>query len=199
MSEAKAKTDRRIRRTRQVIQDALIALIREKGFETVTVQEIVDRADVNRSTFYFHFQDKYDLLEQSNREMLQAFTLSLQQPRETPPPCQLAKMESAEKHFEHIAANATYYKVMLRELGVPDFAKQMKLAIADAFYQKLDIVLTDEQGTKIPREMLCSFTASAHFGLIEWWLENDLIYSPAYMVNVLNQLVKFGPVLAARR
>ena len=70
---------------------------------------------------------------------------------------------------------------------------------ADAFYQKLDIVLTDEQGSKIPRELLCGFVASAHFGLIEWWLENDLIYSPSYMVKALNQLVKFGPVLGAKR
>ena len=197
MSEIKEKPDRRVKRTRQAIRDALIALIRDKGFEAVTVQEIVERADVNRSTFYFHFQDKYDLLEQSNREMLDAFAASLQEPRDTPPPCRLANMDSATKHFEHIAANAAYYKVMLREMGIPDFANRLKLAIAEAFYQKLDLMLTDEHGVTIPRDIQCAYVASAHFGLIEWWLENDLMYSPSYMVNALNQLVKFGPVRAA--
>jgi AcrR family transcriptional regulator len=59
---AEKKMDRRIQRTRQLLQDALLALILEKGFEAVTVQDVIDRANVGRSTFYAHFQDKEDLL-----------------------------------------------------------------------------------------------------------------------------------------
>src|SRR4030067_3389625 len=54
--------DRRVQKTRKLLQDALIELVAEKGYESVTVQEILDKANVGRSTFYAHFQDKDQLL-----------------------------------------------------------------------------------------------------------------------------------------
>ncbi|MGW0196418.1 TetR/AcrR family transcriptional regulator [Nonomuraea sp. NPDC003201] len=54
--------DRRVRRTRRVVQEALVALILEKGYDAVTVTDIIERADVGRSTFYSHFTDKQDVL-----------------------------------------------------------------------------------------------------------------------------------------
>lgn len=56
-------TDRRVRRTRRALHDALLTLMTEKSFDAVTVQDIIDRADVGRSTFYSHFTDKRDLLD----------------------------------------------------------------------------------------------------------------------------------------
>ena len=57
-----AKEDRRVQRTRLTIRSAMVSLIRERGFEDLTVQDIIDRADVGRSTFYAHFKSKEDLL-----------------------------------------------------------------------------------------------------------------------------------------
>ena len=59
------KTDRRVLRTREVLSNALVDLILEKGYEKITVQNIIDQANIGRSTFYDHFQDKQDLLEKS--------------------------------------------------------------------------------------------------------------------------------------
>jgi AcrR family transcriptional regulator len=56
-------SDRRVKRTRKVLQDAFLALMAEKSFQTISVQDIADRADVNRATFYAHFVDKYALLD----------------------------------------------------------------------------------------------------------------------------------------
>ena len=58
----KKKTDRRVERTRQLLRDALVSLILEKGYQKITVQDIIDKANVGRSTFYSHYQDKEDLL-----------------------------------------------------------------------------------------------------------------------------------------
>ena len=55
------KVDRRVRRTRRLLRDACIALILEKGYETITVEEITERADVGRTTFYMHYRDKEDV------------------------------------------------------------------------------------------------------------------------------------------
>lgn len=63
MSE-ESSVDRRIIRTKEAIRDALITLIEEKGFDAVSVINITSRADINRGTFYLHYRDKYDLLEQ---------------------------------------------------------------------------------------------------------------------------------------
>src|SRR4029453_6969780 len=57
-----ARTDRRVRRTRELLRRALLSLVQEQGYERITVQDILDRADVGRSTFYAHYRDKDDLL-----------------------------------------------------------------------------------------------------------------------------------------
>ena len=80
MSDEPMNQDRRVKRTRQVIRDAFISLIGQKGFEAVTVQEITETADIHRSTFYFHYEDKYDLMKQINEEMFQAFGHALSLP-----------------------------------------------------------------------------------------------------------------------
>ncbi|MBF4692152.1 TetR/AcrR family transcriptional regulator [Fusibacter ferrireducens] len=63
MAITKSKTDPRVKRTRQLIQDAFTSLMREKAFEEITVKDIAERATINRATFYAHFVDKFDILE----------------------------------------------------------------------------------------------------------------------------------------
>ena len=60
----KKREDPRVKRTRKLINQAFFDLMNEKGFQAITVQDITDRAEVNRATFYAHYEDKYDLLEQ---------------------------------------------------------------------------------------------------------------------------------------
>lgn len=66
------KIDPRVKRTRQLLQSALMALVEEKPIDSITVQDIAARAEVNRATFYAHFVDKYDLLDYTAREIFQA-------------------------------------------------------------------------------------------------------------------------------
>jgi len=65
------KLDPRVKRTRRLLQQALAELLGEKTFQSITVQDITERAEVNRATFYAHFEDKYDLLNYSVREAFQ--------------------------------------------------------------------------------------------------------------------------------
>src|SRR5438132_11824277 len=73
----KRATDRRVQRTRQLLQDALISMMVEKGYEATTVQDIIDRANVGRATFYAHFADKETLLA-SRLEDLRALLMERQ-------------------------------------------------------------------------------------------------------------------------
>src|SRR5689334_7156318 len=76
------KTDRRILRTRDRLGDALIALIQEKPFDQVTVQEVLDRAGVGRSTFYLHYRDKDDLFLSDAEDFLDAMAMALSRNRD---------------------------------------------------------------------------------------------------------------------
>ena len=73
------KEDRRVARTKQAISHALVALISKRGFEDLTVQDILEEANVGRSTFYAHFQDKEDVLLQGLEELQRALSLRQQQ------------------------------------------------------------------------------------------------------------------------
>jgi AcrR family transcriptional regulator len=65
--------DRRIVRTKVAIREALVSLVEEKGFEALSVSDLTRRADINRGTFYLHYQDKFDLLEQTETEIIRDF------------------------------------------------------------------------------------------------------------------------------
>src|SRR5262245_11059285 len=67
------KTDRRVKRTRELLQKALIELISEQGYDAITIQEIVDRADVARTTFYMHYNSKDDLFISCHEAILSEF------------------------------------------------------------------------------------------------------------------------------
>ena len=77
------KVDPRIKRTRKLLQQALMELMREKSFQAITVQDIAERATVNRVTFYAHFEDKHALLEYTMREMFKQ-RLRRQLPEDSP-------------------------------------------------------------------------------------------------------------------
>ena len=68
---ARSEQDRRVRRTRARLEDAMLELLREKDARSITVQELAQRADVNRGTFYAHYRDVYDLLDQMEKELFQ--------------------------------------------------------------------------------------------------------------------------------
>src|ERR1700704_3515210 len=69
----KKKTDRRTHRTKRQLSEALVELVQEKRFDDITVQNVIDRADVGRSTFYTHFRDKEDLFQKDWEQFLDGF------------------------------------------------------------------------------------------------------------------------------
>ena len=77
LAELGKKTDARVRRTRDALGDALIALMQEKPFDTIKVQDVLDRAHVSRSTFYAHYSDKDDLLMSDSEEFFEALSTAL--------------------------------------------------------------------------------------------------------------------------
>ncbi|MFL6555361.1 MAG: TetR/AcrR family transcriptional regulator, partial [Bacillus sp. (in: firmicutes)] len=121
---AEKPTDRRIIRTKRLIRDALTELMEEKGFEGLTVRDLTEKADINRGTFYLHYHDKYDLLEQSEAEILNEIEKIAQQIN----PTHFINFDSDNepfpliiKLFECFHENSSFMKVILGPKGDASF------------------------------------------------------------------------------
>ena len=183
--------DLRVRRTRKLLQKALIEAASKKGFSHVTVRDITERAMVNRATFYRHYEDKYDLLEQYIKELSELIDadegeiLPNSQPLsslDTPPP-------GLVKLLRHIQANADFYQVMLGKQGDPALCAQaFRTYIEQGYRRILSSQAPQSDPGRPPIDLIVSYLLTAGIGAIVWWLESDQPTSPEQMAIWLFQL-----------
>jgi AcrR family transcriptional regulator len=169
-------TDRRVQRTRELLQNALIDLISERGYDAITIQEIVDRANVGRTTFYLHFNSKEDLFVSCHEAIVSQFQfgplwpLSREELLAPEPP---AGMVSAYRHL-HEARKLLYpifqgkdSTLILRRIR--DFSAQEIEANLRAVF--------NESESAMPFTLLANTLAGAQIAMIHWWLERHQPYT----------------------
>ncbi|MGB7539687.1 MAG: TetR/AcrR family transcriptional regulator [Anaerolineales bacterium] len=182
MEKSNEGKDRRIRRTRRALRDALMGLILERDFDAITIQEITDRADLNRATFYLHYKDKQDLLFRSMQEIFDDLAARMKPPTgenfriDVPP-------EGAVRMFEHIAENADFYRVALGEKGLASFLARVRAFLYEVSRQRLLMLQPDRTQYKIPLEVAASHSAGAIIGMTTWWLNSGIPLSPEIMAS----------------
>jgi len=179
--------DRRVQRTRKLLQDALVALILEQGYAAVTVQAIIDRANIGRSTFYAHFQDTESLLLSTFEwlwEDFERYFATQPNTAERPP------WELTLRLFQHVHQQQRFYKALLSEkAGVAAMGK---------VNQTLTLRIGAHLGAFAPhapplmRELVAHFSIHGLIALLTWWLDNDLPFSPAEMNEILQKLLHPG-------
>lgn len=177
-----ASGDLRVRRTRKLILDALFELTIEKGFAAVTVRDITQYAGINRATFYRHYRDKFDLLDQYSQAVYQL--LDKQPEAELVPGGQEGADQSAPglvRMFAHIRANAGFYRVMLGRQGDPAFAEKVRQYIEKRLRRSLPESLKPDP-TSV--DLYLTYISSGSLGVVLWWLEHDLPYSSEEMAAV---------------
>jgi len=114
------KTDARVKRTRDALGDALIALMQEKPFDTITVQDVLDRAHVSRSTFYSHYTDKDDLLMSDAEEFFEALSMALSAHGD-----KSDRVFPVKEFFMHLADVQPFFKALIKS---GRFHENMELA-----------------------------------------------------------------------
>jgi AcrR family transcriptional regulator len=188
---AQRSEDLRVLRTRKLLQKALIELSSEKGFANVTVSDLAERAMVNRSTFYRHYLDKYDLLGQYLEELyslldsqdIQDFHRNRPDQPPDKPPAGLVSL------LTHIQMNAAFYRVMLGDKGDPAFcARSFQKFIEKGLHRMLPNETTQADPGKPPVDLTVSYLLHAGVGAMVWWLENDQPVNPEQMATWLQQL-----------
>ena len=194
--------DLRIRRTRKLLQKALLEAASEKGFAHATVRDIAERAMVNRATFYRHYEDKYDLLRQYMEELsgmidsqggASSSDDGLDISTDSPPP-------GLVNLLRHIQANADFYRVMLGRQGDPTFCAQTFRDYIERGYRRMLSSQSPQSDSRCPPiDLTVNYILGAGISAIVWWLENDQPCPPEQMANWLYQLsmarisVSLGP------
>ncbi|WP_163859401.1 TetR/AcrR family transcriptional regulator [Paenibacillus elgii] len=194
MSHSGRAMDRRIKRTRQAIQEALVSLIAEKGFDSLTIQDIIERADINRSTFYYHYEDKQDLLQQSIREMLEQAVTEIESAKNSVQAAGTSfkynPMPRFVCLFEHIHRNREFYRVMVGH--VPGFIWKTIEMIKEHILKDITLLNSDPQKLQVPGPFLAHYAAGALMMVIKGWLDKDLPYSADFMAEQLTKIMRSG-------
>jgi AcrR family transcriptional regulator len=183
------RLDPRVVRTRQLLRAALIDLVPEQGFAAISVQDIADRATLNRATFYLHYGDKTDLL-MDTFETLVAGAQPLP-PEEGPLSPEQAPVSIA-RVFQHIAGHADFFRVMLAEESVPEFNAKVRAYVEEVGLKWLTLLQPDDRKVIVRREIAINFIGSAALGVIVWWLQNGMPYPAEYMASQLLTLTALG-------
>jgi AcrR family transcriptional regulator len=187
--------DQRISRTKMMIRDAMTELMVDKGFEGVTVRNLTEKAKINRGTFYLHYKDKYDLLEQCEEEVLTGIVTIVQ----TIDPKLALSFTSQEEPFpvfvqlfEYFRDNSAFLKVILGPKGDPSFQLKLKEMIKKMIPTILFQTLNKED-LKVPFDFFIAYVAAAHLGVIQHWLDSGMEKSPREMTLILAKMTIFGP------
>jgi len=133
-AKSAGKTDRRVVRTRDILGDALVALMQEKPFESITVQHVLDRAGVSRSTFYEHYEDKNDLFLSDAAEFFEAMSTALSKHGD-----KSNRVAPVGEFFAHVAEQRRFHDALvasgkvqdLWEMGEEYFARGIEQRLAE--------------------------------------------------------------------
>ncbi|MCB0125062.1 MAG: TetR/AcrR family transcriptional regulator [Caldilineaceae bacterium] len=188
MMHQQQKTDRRSARSQQLLYQALMDLMLEKRYDKITVQDIIDRANVGRSTFYAHFQDKEDLLVTNFERMLESFSAHWLAHGE--------ERQSNGKHvmsvaalFRHTQEYHTLYKALVWGRGIDLIYQQAQRYFSGRVATTLQTMMPPGMEPTMPLPMLANHIAATLGSLLRWWLEAEMPHSPDEMDDYFHQLV----------
>ncbi len=180
-----AKVDPRVRRTRRLLRDAMVSLIMEKDYGSISIKEITDRAEVAYITFFRHFESLDELL----MEVLDEGLAELRGHIET-----LAKQSEASALetegmliFEYIKQKADLFRILFKSQSVARIRKKIVHTIAIIFQQSCAPLA--RSNSQVTIDILSNHIATSLLSLIEWWLENNMKPAPAEMGKVYKSLI----------
>jgi AcrR family transcriptional regulator len=163
---ARRKKDVRIKRTHQRLGMALLELIVDKPMNSVTVQEVLDRASVGRSTFYLHFRDKNDLLLSQLEMFLEIMSTMLSAKKEAS-----RRVAPVTEMFEHVGSQNRLYRALAESGRLHDFFELAQGYFARGIEQRLKETKYENIASQVERTVLAIGFAGSLLSLFRWWIE----------------------------
>ena len=180
--------DRRDRKTRKLLKECLIRLLKEKRVQDITVRELTDMADLNRGTFYLHYKDVFDLLEKTEAELMDEFNSLVMS----------YDAKDLKQHpalvFDDIFAlvydNADLVEILMGENGDLSFVNRLKQLVREKCLR--DWMEVFRSGDPQVFEAYFSFIVSGCVGLVQYWIQNGRKESPRQMASLTERIIKEG-------
>lgn len=192
------KIDRRVERTQQLLRVALLSLIEERGFEALTVQDIIDRANVGRATFYAHFDNKEDLLV-SGFESLRTALKELQRRAHA------RQMDSEERlfafsheMFAHIAEYRRVFRMMVGKHSGTLIQQLLQKIVVDLVRDDIKTLDRRKENRLGLSEGVVQFVTGGLFGLAMLWASGKLSLSVDEVDALFRRLAMSGVKAALR-
>ena len=177
------KDDRRIQKTRKALRDALHSLVLDRGYDDLSVQDITDKANLGRATFYLHYREKDELLEDLLREFSEIFA------QRQGNKINFSDRKVVQSMFEYAEGHYDFYRIMTIGKGGMIGIRKLHTIIRETYSQYLDTIEAVSEGRfTVPRAFLDNFMANSLMSTILLWLEQDMPYSPAEMADMYLKL-----------
>ncbi len=188
--EKTAKQERRYRRTEKLILNGMTTLLQKKSIKEITVRELADLVDINRSTFYLHYTDIYDLLEQTEQRLLEQFHEAVEDEWE-------GQYDVGhfyrflEKAFTIMAENAPLCSALIGPNGDIAFLRVLENLFRKEGVKTLRLFAPKELREE-DLQYATSFALAGCMGLVEHWLKNDCPETPTHMAELTLVLLREG-------
>ncbi|HEY0736733.1 MAG TPA: TetR/AcrR family transcriptional regulator [Herpetosiphonaceae bacterium] len=172
--------DRRVKRTQRLLAQALIELTLERGYETVTIRDITERADIGYATFFRHYTDKDALLHEVLEVVLDELLLLIQPFKADSDPASVGTLL-----FRYVQEHSEVCRVLLSSRGSAALVQKMIAAGTRNVLQQH----TPAEQSPIPIEIAAHHIVASSIALIQWWLEHNLAYPPEQMGAIYRDLI----------
>jgi len=165
----------------------MLELIMERGYDEIAIQDVTEKANLGRATFYLHYKEKDDLLADVMQELFDNF--SLQAPQLIASQWRLDDAKALEKLFEFAEANYDFYRIMIFGKGSITASRQLHQAIAANIQKALEteIEVTGAEAI-LPVAYLANHFAGELLAVIFWWLDNEIPYTSLEMATMYQKI-----------
>ncbi|MBW8743760.1 MAG: TetR/AcrR family transcriptional regulator [Sphingomonas sp.] len=189
-SMPKGEIDRRVRRTRDALQGALISLILEKGYDALTIEEICAAANVGRSTFYAHYTSRDDLKRSAIDEHVRTLFRQLADPH--PGDAGQPPVSPTLAIFEHARDHRHFCKAVVRGSGGTLAIDTIQAALADQMRHEIEELGLRGPGGAFLREFSVRYRVGAFMSLLTWWIEGGAKHPAEEMERLFRKLSNHG-------
>jgi AcrR family transcriptional regulator len=190
----RGKTDRRIVQTRDMLGDALVALLHERPLDEINVQHVLERAGVARSTFYAHFTDKNDLLFSDAEDFFEMMSSLLTRRREAS-----NRVAPVYEYFWHVAEQREFLASLIKSGKAQEIFEMGEAYFARGIAKRLAALPAARSLSGARRVALAHGCAGAMSALLRWWLNHTTLLTAQQMDDLFHRMVWCGIVMPARR
>jgi len=178
------KNDRRSQRTRQALGNAFVELMMENGYDAISIKDIIDRANVGRSTFYSHYADKEELFVSQLDHLMELLSSHVPQEHSEGNP-----FFPSLGLFQHIQEQRKLYKILTWGSGIDVLTRHLQNLLSEKIEERLS---ASGQKYDVPIPIIAIYLSGSFLSMVRWWLDNKMTYSPKQMDEMFQKLTLRG-------